>query len=55
MKEKEVLRWFRNLAKLKHKMETTTRKKGKWRYKCKYYWFLKRIVKMAEENATGWE
>jgi hypothetical protein len=54
MTEKEIARWFRNLAKLKRKAEKTTRRQGKWRYKGKYNLFLRRIVRMAEQDATGW-
>ncbi len=53
--DKEYTRKLRGLAKLKRKVETTSRRYGKWIYKCKYDSLFRRVVRMAEEQATGWE
>lgn len=51
MTEKELNRWFRNLNKLKEKWKYNSKQGNRFlacKYKSKYFWFLKRIVKLAE-------
>jgi hypothetical protein len=51
MTEKEFNRWLRNLKKLKDRSEYYALIGKNFlacKYKAKYFWFLKRIVKLAE-------
>ena len=58
MKDKEFNRWLKNLKKLKDKYQEYENLKNKHlalKYKNKYLWFLKRIVRLVECDCVRYE
>lgn len=57
MIDKEFERWLRNLKKLKDKWQKYEKKNKHVarKYKSKYRWFLKRIVRLVECDCVRYE